>query len=110
KFECLIIYLNDVDVHPSTLTITPPLHVAFRSQGEHRDDPQQLVASPQHPGEIADHPVAQGLQQIVLVGEEGGDRADDPAEHDAQDRKSTRLNSSHVKISYAVFCLKKKKY
>src|SRR5690606_23678886 len=26
-----------------------------------------------------------------------------------QDRKSTRLNSSHVKISYAVFCLKKKK-
>src|SRR3989442_4732248 len=28
---------------------------------------------------------------------------------DAQDRKSTRLNSSHVRISYAVFCLKKKK-
>src|SRR5690606_37279581 len=27
----------------------------------------------------------------------------------ASDRKSTRLNSSHVKISYAVFCLKKKK-
>src|SRR5436853_4772049 len=35
-------------------------------------------------------------------------------EHDArhggaQDRKSTRLNSSHLGISYAVFCLKKKK-
>src|SRR2546422_10153315 len=28
---------------------------------------------------------------------------------DAQDRKSTRLNSSHGYISYAVFCLKKKK-
>src|SRR5699024_12397552 len=28
---------------------------------------------------------------------------------DAEDRKSTRLNSSHVSISYAVFCLKKKK-
>src|SRR5204863_5526551 len=27
----------------------------------------------------------------------------------AEDRKSTRLNSSHVEISYAVFCLKKKK-
>src|SRR5690606_39520773 len=27
---------------------------------------------------------------------------------DGKDRKSTRLNSSHVKISYAVFCLKKK--
>src|SRR5690606_40732798 len=31
-----------------------------------------------------------------------------PVEGDAGDRKSTRLNSSHVKISYAVFCLKKK--
>src|SRR5204862_8041183 len=29
--------------------------------------------------------------------------------YDAGDRKSTRLNSSHVEISYAVFCLKKKK-
>src|SRR5690554_763178 len=29
--------------------------------------------------------------------------------YNAQDRKSTRLNSSHVRISYAVFCLKKKK-
>src|SRR2546426_4015689 len=29
--------------------------------------------------------------------------------HLAQDRKSTRLNSSHLVISYAVFCLKKKK-
>src|SRR2546426_4795808 len=28
---------------------------------------------------------------------------------DARDRKSTRLNSSHLVISYAVFCLKKKK-
>src|SRR5690606_41677893 len=28
--------------------------------------------------------------------------------HKLEDRKSTRLNSSHVKISYAVFCLKKK--
>src|SRR5690554_611889 len=29
--------------------------------------------------------------------------------YDTIDRKSTRLNSSHVRISYAVFCLKKKK-
>src|SRR5256886_2976925 len=29
--------------------------------------------------------------------------------HESQDRKSTRLNSSHSQISYAVFCLKKKK-
>src|SRR3712207_9181573 len=31
-------------------------------------------------------------------------------EHVMQDRKSTRLNSSHANISYAVFCLKKKKH
>src|SRR5256885_6969023 len=31
-----------------------------------------------------------------------------PRSWDARDRKSTRLNSSHLVISYAVFCLKKK--
>src|SRR3712207_7326174 len=31
------------------------------------------------------------------------------APRDREDRKSTRLNSSHANISYAVFCLKKKK-
>src|SRR6266853_3331751 len=36
-----------------------------------------------------------------------GSRGDEPAE--IGDRKSTRLNSSHSQISYAVFCLKKKK-
>src|SRR5207302_9683277 len=37
------------------------------------------------------------------------ERADPAAAEERQtDRKSTRLNSSHVKISYAVFCLKKK--
>src|SRR2546427_11870465 len=61
-----------------------------------------------------------------LVGGEGQDRRDPAGErfgdvvHRAlcrtatvrigrQDRKSTRLNSSHSQISYAVFCLKKKK-
>src|SRR5690349_23944112 len=33
----------------------------------------------------------------------------DRAHRGSPDRKSTRLNSSHVEISYAVFCLKKKK-
>src|SRR3712207_8516839 len=32
-----------------------------------------------------------------------------PVHHGRLDRKSTRLNSSHANISYAVFCLKKKK-
>src|SRR2546429_3549356 len=38
----------------------------------------------------------------------GGHIARDVAAHDLADRKSTRLNSSHGYISYAVFCLKKK--
>src|SRR5690606_41527833 len=43
----------------------------------------------------------------------GEERLAEPVEDavgvaDTLDRKSTRLNSSHVKISYAVFCLKKK--
>src|SRR2546421_4603219 len=39
----------------------------------------------------------------------GGPRAGNPA-RGPPDRKSTRLNSSHDQISYAVFCLKKKKH
>src|SRR5690606_41914353 len=41
------------------------------------------------------------VQEIVLKTDTGVERK--------RDRKSTRLNSSHVKISYAVFCLKKKR-
>src|SRR6266478_6666055 len=37
-----------------------------------------------------------------------GPCADCRCPHPAEDRKSTRLNSSHSQISYAVFCLKKK--
>src|SRR5436190_18113691 len=37
------------------------------------------------------------------------DRLSQPVDSGALDRKSTRLNSSHTVISYAVFCLKKKK-
>src|SRR5688500_19828157 len=39
------------------------------------------------------------LQKVIL-----------PEEPSMQDRKSTRLNSSHLVISYAVFCLKKKRF
>src|SRR5260221_9958054 len=42
-----------------------------------------------------------------IVGDPASSAGDDPV--GARDRKSTRLNSSHTVISYAVFCLKKKK-
>src|SRR5690349_23996141 len=48
-----------------------------------------------------------GTQGNQHRGERRG--ADDDTRVPARDRKSTRLNSSHVEISYAVFCLKKKK-
>src|SRR5258707_7214038 len=62
-----------------------------------------------HDLDVRRHPAA------LLDCERGpGDRADlhlvDLRVHEMQiDRKSTRLNSSHANISYAVFCLKKKK-
>src|SRR5690349_22185270 len=49
---------------------------------------------------------------VVMVGEMRDQETLEVAVRAAltgQDRKSTRLNSSHVEISYAVFCLKKKK-
>src|SRR2546430_9693895 len=60
-----------------------PYTTLFRSQG----GPARRVEPASHPREV---PVPGCVWQIV-------------------DRKSTRLNSSHSQISYAVFCLKKKK-
>src|SRR5690349_21941901 len=45
-------------------------------------------------------------ERLVKVGKIGASHG---VEWLTADRKSTRLNSSHVEISYAVFCLKKKK-
>src|SRR5205085_12006835 len=44
-----------------------------------------------------------------LVSDDVKRTVDVALERDVEDRKSTRLNSSHSQISYAVFCLKKKK-
>src|SRR3712207_7524176 len=49
--------------------------------------------------------VVEELPDEVLV----YDRGNNKVHHLNRDRKSTRLNSSHANISYAVFCLKKKK-
>src|SRR5690606_41246801 len=64
----------------------------------------------------AERPTAEGRQRQTREGRRAGRshrRADREPPRAAvrgpdQDRKSTRLNSSHVKSSYAVFCLKKK--
>src|SRR5437660_10288569 len=60
-----------------------------------------------HTGDQAVDRAVRLRDQVVFVGERDG--CDDrPEDLFARDRKSTRLNSSHVAISYAVFCLKKK--
>src|SRR5690625_7845598 len=53
----------------------------------------------------ADHPGAAAVHSLALQRQPAGAA---PLRK-PEDRKSTRLNSSHVAISYAVFCLKKKK-
>src|SRR5438045_7170430 len=56
-------------------------------------------------------PVRARVDRVVAVVPRAGrvDARADLVLRVAQDRKSTRLNSSHLGISYAVFCLKKKK-
>src|SRR5699024_81171 len=53
--------------------------------------------------------VTQGLSEAGYVIDAVSDGRDGLYLALKEDRKSTRLNSSHVSISYAVFCLKKKK-
>src|SRR3712207_7736817 len=54
---------------------------------------------------VREHPRGGGAL-LARVEERRGHQAGDDL---VEDRKSTRLNSSHANISYAVFCLKKKK-
>src|SRR3989442_11618846 len=51
---------------------------------------------------------ARSMISFVGEGQTAGRSCSGPRQR-KKDRKSTRLNSSHVRISYAVFCLKKKK-
>src|SRR5690606_39584227 len=59
------------------------------------------------------HLLAADIEQLrrakCVVAVAGGQHKIDAIHAALRDRKSTRLNSSHVKISYAVFCLKQKK-
>src|SRR5436309_11715941 len=54
-------------------------------------------------------PGAKDGKPSFVRGDLGGEKCVGQRGRRRGDRKSTRLNSSHVKISYAVFCLKKKK-
>src|SRR5258707_2792916 len=55
-------------------------------------------------GQLADAELGGAIEAVLLFGDLLAQQT-----IGAEDRKSTRLNSSHANISYAVFCLKKKK-
>src|SRR5205807_9643230 len=83
--------------HPPSSTLFP-YTTLFRSRSGHGDRP--LPRTSRRGGRKTGH-------HPDRTGAGGGPTRAGPAFH--QDRKSTRLNSSHLVISYAVFCLKKKK-
>src|SRR3712207_8744669 len=88
-----------------------PYTTLFRSQG----DVAELLApgGPVHAGrlvQVLGDPLQTGQQgdhEERVAGPDVDER--DRVQRPLRDRKSTRLNSSHANISYAVFCLKKKK-
>src|SRR5438067_4591349 len=79
-----------------------PYTTLFRSPGARRR------AGPVRLRRVVDPGRGGGLVAGARAARAGGPCRGTRACHQA-DRKSTRLNSSHVSISYAVFCLKKKK-
>src|SRR5690606_41476060 len=79
----------------------PEAHEVFDDRRE-RDRPVRLAAvKVERDARRGDVRVGQREQAVGPHGQIGPDGVR------VEDRKSTRLNSSHVKISYAVFCLKK---
>src|SRR5699024_11828118 len=96
----------------------PPAPTLFPYTTLFRSPVADLLRTVVHLAEVAGAVslLLQGFRQggTIIVGEPGGvEPQSTPAllvpPRDHPDRKSTRLNSSHVSISYAVFCLKKKK-
>src|SRR2546422_7660271 len=93
---------NDGDVPPTKRATRGRAPVASMTRLK-SSPPAKLAAAP-HPSEYK--VLAPGPSGSRLIGSEGpGART----LYSLGDRKSTRLNSSHGYISYAVFCLKKKK-
>src|SRR3712207_8808028 len=75
-----------------------------RRVGDPRDGPDLPDRAPLVPPETGQR--AQVLDPRPAVADGVGDDADPLHPAEDEDRKSTRLNSSHANISYAVFCLK----
>src|SRR3712207_8990124 len=88
----------------------PPRSTLFPYTTLFRSAALQTAAQVQAPQDVAqvDVGLAQPAAQAALQ-DRDVERLAVEGDEQAVDRKSTRLNSSHANISYAVFCLKKKK-
>src|SRR5687768_18174329 len=85
-----------------------PYTTLFRSLADVDIEGDHEVGSPlENPSQGSSW--ADGGELTVIADEDERRAATFDGEDEAGDRKSTRLNSSHGYISYAVFCLKKKK-
>src|SRR5690606_42136257 len=87
-----------------TAIYTLSLHDALPICGVDDRGPGGRLETLPHPHDASLPDQQVGVLQTALLAL----RPDGRVAHQQVDRKSTRLNSSHVKISYAVFCLKKK--
>src|SRR5207253_9023353 len=100
---------------PPTQTYTLSLHDALPiSERGHAQSPGTRPGRARHRALEQGHRRGLARAQLrAIAPADSRSRADHPGgrlrrARELQDRKSTRLNSSHVAISYAVFCLKKK--
>src|SRR4051812_49960754 len=92
--------------HPPRFTLFP-YTTLFRSQwGDVLAEDDCWSAEPVKEA-VVNHGLGSRAQLLCWL--EDGKEGPRPATGICRDRKSTRLNSSHMSISYAVFCLKKKK-
>src|SRR5205085_12019678 len=99
---------------PTTEIYTLSLHDALpisRSRRGHRRASRAVGSGRLHPLGRAPEPrrTARFTRRASLAGGELHSPPHFNTKCQPEDRKSTRLNSSHSQISYAVFCLKKKK-
>src|SRR5689334_24834251 len=89
-----------------------PYTTLFRSaeqRGRHGQREPSAVAGECQRDRAADRQPERGGAVAVLLVRVGPQALGEERRGEDQDRKSTRLNSSHSSISYAVLCLKKKK-
>src|SRR5690242_21199517 len=97
-------------IRPPPIYTLFPYTTLFRSGPEHYATIQLMSSLAVLYGEMGRYAEAEPLHRRGLEIREKQLGRDHPKVADSlEDRKSTRLNSSHMSISYAVFCLKKKK-